>query len=243
MKPPDEKLMRAHWESRVEKYTLDRKWSPVDEEVLDLLQLKAGQRLLEIGFGPALIAAEIKRRYPEAMYYGLDPAIGFINIARDKLGDTPFLLQASASHLPFKKVSFDYILEMAAIHHFPPEYIPCVVEEIAGFLKPEGCFIAVEDWGTPPENERERLTLSLRKRQSLASKGLEYHPGDDEWVEMFEKAGLRVEDMKHIERPPDLQRFDALKDPEAAIELKRLRRLQGNEPPTFTMSIFVCRKA
>lgn len=235
--------MRRHWESEAGGYARARSWSSVDTRVLENLALSPGDHLLEIGLGSGLVASAIQRDCPGIRYFGVDLAQGFLQMAHSKLRNQVILLQASASALPFRGERFHCVLEMAAIHHFPQQFIPHVVQEIAVTLKPCGRFIAVEDWAMSPSNEREELAFSLQARRHLVRSGQECHPSDAEWRHMFEDAGMIVDHVEHVPRRINLQRFEELQEREAKRELTRLRRLWGDEIPSAKMTLFVCRKS
>lgn len=242
MKRHNDESMRQHWESRASDYILNRKWSAADDRVLELLCPMDGDSLLEIGIGPGTTAAEIVKAYPGITYVGVDLARGFLRSAREKLPDSIPLILASAASLPVKDECFHHILEMNVIHHFPKSIIRGIVEKIAAILVPGGQYISVEDWAATPKNERERLAYSIRKRLYHTSTGMEYHPTEREWRTMFKNAGLSVERAERVERPLDLERFGELNDPAIIEDLRKLRRLWGNDPATAKMSLFVCRK-
>ncbi len=234
--------MREHWESEASDYVFGRKLSPADARVLELLQPCSGDRLMEIGFGSGLVAAEIVKIYPGVTYIGVDFARRFIPLAREILPETTPLILASAAALPFRNGCLDLILEMDAIHHFPREIIPRVVESLTALLAPGGRFISVEDWAAPPQNERDKLAYSIQSRRHHTSTGMEYHPSDAEWIEYFEAAGLQLDTLEHVDRPLNFGRFEELTDPVAREELAALRRLWGNESPRTQMTLFICKR-
>ncbi len=238
----DPAFMRAHWESEATGYVLERHFSAVDAKVVETLRLKSDETLLEIGFGSCITAPAILQAYPGIKYFGLDLAEKFIDIGRRRgLPDSHFL-RGSAAQLPFAEASFDAILEMDAIHHFPRDYLPEVIVEIRRALRPAGRLLLVEDWAAAPENERELLMDRLQRRRHLTRHGLEYHPSEAEWTAMLAKAGFEIEDLARISRPLNFGRFDELNAPEAREELARLRELWGSERPTTKMSLFKGRK-
>jgi len=238
----DPVFMREHWESEATGYVLERQFSSVDVKVVETLRMKSGERLLEIGFGSCITAPALLQAYPGTKYYGLDLADKFIEIGRRRgLPDAHFL-NGSAAQLPFAAGSFDALLEMDAIHHFPQEHLPGVLVEISRVLRPAGRLLLVEDWAAAPENERERLMDRLQRRRYLTRRGLEYHPSETEWTAMLERAGFELVDLTRIARPLNFGRFDELDDPEARAELSRLRKLWGQEQPTTRMNLFYVRR-
>ena len=238
----DPVFMREHWESEATGYVLERQFSTVDAKVVQMLQMMSGERLLEIGFGSCITAPAILQAYPGVKYYGLDLADKFIEMGRRRRLPGAHFLKGSAAHLPFAAATFDSILEMDAIHHFPKEYLPGVLVEISRVLRPAGRLMLAEDWAAEPQNERERLMDRLQRRRHLTRHGWEYHPSEAEWTAMLETTGFDLLDLTHVSRPLNFGRFDELDDPEAQGELARLRKLWGQEQPTTMMSLFYGRK-
>ncbi|HEX7344897.1 MAG TPA: class I SAM-dependent methyltransferase, partial [bacterium] len=200
------------------------------------------ERLLEIGFGSCVTAPAIISAHPGISYYGLDLANKFTEIGRHKDLPSAYFLMGSAAQLPFAAASFDAALEMDAIHHFPKEYLPGVLNEISRALRPAGRLLLVEDWAAPPQNEPERLMDRLQRRRHLTRRGLEYHPNESEWIAMLVSAGFELMDLCRVPRPLNFGRFEELDDYEAQEELSQLRRLWDQDLPTTRMSLFYCRK-
>ena len=238
MNMSDEKFMRNHWNSEAERYISTRKWSRTDQRILNFITEIKPQNLLEIGFGPCVLAEKIREVKPEISYFGLDLSENFIEEAKKVLGDWGKLILASASTPPFRMHSFDCILEMTAIHHFPKAKIPYVVDEVALLLKPGGKLICVEDWAAEPENEREHMAKKLRRTAGLTRNDDEYHPSDGEWTEMFRNAGLRVLKLEHDTRPLDIFKISDERNPDNERDLEYLKSLWEGEQPTSRMSIF-----
>ena len=242
MKREFESFMRQHWDELAEGYSQGRDLSAVDMRVMELLNMKAGQKMLEIGFGSGTTAKNLVERNSQIDYFGLDLSLNFINIARRRLGTQFKPAQGNALMIPFKNSSFDFVLEMDAIHHFPSHIISDTVKEIFRILKPGGTFISAEDWGCEPSNEREVLARKIQDYRHLQSRGLEYHPTDAEWLEIFRNAGFAVQEMEHCPRSLDLAHFDTLEDEQAQEILGQIRQAWGDEKSTTKMTIFICGK-
>jgi len=234
--------MREHWEAQADSYYTKRGWSAADARVVELLGQHQHERWLEVGIGPGIVGAAAKRRWPAMRYYGLDLARNFLHLSRARLGRDLPLIQAAAEWLPLKTASFDGVLEMDTIHHLPRQLIPRTVAEISRIIKPGGRLISVEDWATIPDDERARLAYSLQAKRHSVAEGWEYHPSEPEWTVMFTAAGLHVESIEHPWRPLDLALFASLPHMAARAELRRLKGIWGDDLPTTTMSLFICRK-
>ena len=238
----DDSFMRHHWNRESSKYIDGRRWSAIDQRVVEHIKSFKPHNLLEIGFGSGIVAGEIKKVCPDTFYYGLDISENFIGAANVRLGGWGKFIMGSAANPPLKTNSLDCILEMTAIHHFPKKKIPSVVEQISQLLKPGGELICVEDWAAEPQNEREELALKLRRTAGLTRNNDEYHPGDEEWKEMFLNAGLKVIKLEHDNRPLDISKISDERNPDNSKDLKRLVQLWGSEKPVSRMSVFYCEK-
>lgn len=234
--------MRWYWEEQAAGYTESRCFSPADARVLELLRPYKRKSLLEIGFGSCIVAQRILSEISDIYYIGLDFAEGFVRIARQNLHPSPPLVKASIADLPFRKSSFDLILEMDTIHHFPRPVLPGIVAGIADLLRSDGRWIIVEDWAAPPADEREELARTFQKKRHTTDSGLEYHPSEEEWQNMVVQSGLEVLQVERIERPLDISRLVDRDDPERELKLRTIAEKWQGVPPTTLMSLFLCRK-
>lgn len=72
-------------------------------------------RVLEVGCGTGHWLVQLAAHGHAVA--GVEPAVGMLEKARDKLPDAR-LLRASAEHLPLADASFDRVLMINAVHHF-----------------------------------------------------------------------------------------------------------------------------
>ncbi|MCX6639064.1 MAG: class I SAM-dependent methyltransferase [bacterium] len=234
--------IREHWENQASEYTMRRQWSDADERILTLLSEIAGTRLLEIGIGPGVMASAVQRKGLSWQYQGLDFSRKFLSLANQNLTKSIPLALGSAEFLPYQSESFDLVLEMDTIHHFPRALIPRTVKEIVRVLKHDGRFISLEDWALRLDDERSRLIYELQSRRFTVVNDWEYHPSESEWITIFQTAGLVVESVENPQRFLDIAQYDRLPSIEAAMELARLRHICGAQIPKVSMSLFVSRK-
>ncbi|MBC8278538.1 MAG: class I SAM-dependent methyltransferase [FCB group bacterium] len=234
--------MRDHWDGKSADYSRDRVLSEVDKYLLSQIKLSPGQRILEIGAGSGIIGRELIRQNSGVIYYNLDLSLKFIRIARENQGAEAIAVMGDAAKLPFRPESFDAVLEMDAIHHFPRHLLHQPVSEIGRVLKPGGIVYMAEDWGKKPVDEKEKLAYSLQNRRMLPSRGLEYHPSDDEWEKLFGSAGMIEILREHIARPLNLEYFRSIELPEAESEYNRLIEFWGDAQPVTLMTIHIFEK-
>ncbi|MCB9016748.1 MAG: methyltransferase domain-containing protein [Lentimicrobiaceae bacterium] len=85
---------------------------------LDLLEIKPGDRVLEVGIGSADNLVYLERK---AGYTGVDISFGMLTMARKlikRLKIKAELFQAEAEHLPFRDQSFDVVFHVGGINFF-----------------------------------------------------------------------------------------------------------------------------
>lgn len=120
------------------------------EAILDRLALSWGERVIDIGTGPGLLAEEMSRRVGEGgAVLGVDSSDAMIEIAANRcrhFTQARFEL-ADATALPCEAATFD-----AAVSSQVLEYVPDVtvaLDELARVLRPGGRAIVVDtDWAS-----------------------------------------------------------------------------------------------
>lgn len=97
-------------------------------EYLDLLALKLGERVLDVGCGTGVVTRDAARRVaPGGRAVGVDPSTEFLALARDLAreagldGSTEFR-QGDALALPFGDGEFDVALAATVLVHVPEGY-------------------------------------------------------------------------------------------------------------------------
>lgn len=119
------------------------------EICVDLLAPKAGERILDIGCGPAYYLD----RLPPCEYYGFDTDQRYIEHARSRFGQRaqffcePFLDEQAAKH-----GQFDGILLMGLLHHLDDAACDHLLQLLSGVLKPDGRIIALDTTVHPKQN-------------------------------------------------------------------------------------------
>ena len=106
-------------------------------------------RVLDIGCGPGLVAAEVARVRPAAEVYGLDVAARMLAEARRLRppGLTTRLLRADAAALPFPPAVFDAVTGHSFLYLVPQRAM--VLAEAWRVLKPGGRLLLMEPWAGP----------------------------------------------------------------------------------------------
>jgi ubiquinone/menaquinone biosynthesis C-methylase UbiE len=120
--------------------------------------LSGSERILDVGCGPGVIAAEVARQFPGAGVVGLDRSDDRLNEARRNL--EPFSNAAArpgdASRLPLEDASFGFVYSRFLLEYLPDK--PQAVREMVRVLRPGGRLL-LQDldgqllWHFPTDNE------------------------------------------------------------------------------------------
>jgi SAM-dependent methyltransferase len=134
--------------------------------VLEALALQPGERVLDVGVGPGLLAVEMASAVgPDGFVAGIDVSESMLELARGRAYDAPVeLTTASATSLPHAAASFDAVVSTQVL-----EYVPAVDQALAEavrVLKPGGRLLILDtDWDSivwrNSDHERMRCVLSV----------------------------------------------------------------------------------
>jgi SAM-dependent methyltransferase len=109
---------------------------------LDLLDVQAGECVLDVGCGSGAVTRDIARRVgPAGRVVGVDPSPQFLVVARELaeaagLGSGLEFCEGSALHLPFPPGSFDVAVAVTVLAHTPGG--ESAVAEMARVVRPGG---------------------------------------------------------------------------------------------------------
>lgn len=121
----------------------------VRSSMVDLLELKKGARVLDIGCGTGKDSEHILERIGDAgELWAIELSLGMLRLARERVGrrETTFLL-ANASYLPFPDRTFDAVFHFGGLNTFGD--IPRALEEMTRVAR-ISAKVVVGDEGVPP---------------------------------------------------------------------------------------------
>lgn len=119
--------------------------------LIELAELAAGQRLLDVGCGTGNLLQRVARTVPGLELAGLDPDRDSLTRAVRKLrraGATSTLIHGYADHLPFDDQSLDRVVSSMALHHVDPDQRSAFAGEALRVLRPGGT-VTVLDFSAP----------------------------------------------------------------------------------------------
>ena len=110
--------------------------------IIELLPVKSGVRILDLGTGSGYLAFALAKRYPDVSVTGLDIvekalAENMTRAEHDGLDNLSFISYNGIS-FPFDSESFDMVVSRYALHHFPD--INKSLSEVHRVLTDEGSF-------------------------------------------------------------------------------------------------------
>jgi ubiquinone/menaquinone biosynthesis C-methylase UbiE len=124
------------------------KLEEVRRKTIDLSQLQAGERALDVGCGTGTLAMKAYARVgTKGNVCGIDPAPRQIARARSKAARRGFPIDFQIGvieRLPFPDQSFDVVLSTLMMHHLPDDAKRLGLSEIARVLKSGGRLMIVD---------------------------------------------------------------------------------------------------
>jgi ubiquinone/menaquinone biosynthesis C-methylase UbiE len=111
--------------------------------LMDEADLRAGQRVLEVGCGTGTLAVMIKQRHSGVDVVGLDPDPKALKRARQKAARAGVEVRFEEGYgdtLPYPEQSFDGVFSSFMFHHLPKAERGKFLEGVRRALKPGGSF-------------------------------------------------------------------------------------------------------
>ena len=169
------------------------------EEVVRLLDPKAGEKILDLGCGTGHLAARIAESGAEV--HGIDGAATMVAEAKQAYPRLNFDVM-DARQLPFRS-DFDAVFSNAVLHWIrPPEQ---VAASVFASLKPGGRFVAEMGGKGNIQLISDALNGALQAEGCSQRYESNYYPSVGEYATVLEEAGFRVTYMAHFDRPTHLE--------------------------------------
>jgi SAM-dependent methyltransferase len=168
------------------------------DDVVDLLDPKAHERVLDVGCGTGQLSARIATTGAEVV--GLDASEKMIARAREGQSNCAFV-HADARSIPFER-SFDAVFSNAALHWIPEQ--DEVLESVAETLVPGGRFVA--ELGAT--GNVAALVGAVRAEAATRGYDIEhpwYFPTIGEYASKIESHGLEPRYVRLFDRPTELE--------------------------------------
>ena len=128
------------------------------------LELRAGERVLDVGCGSGRLAMVFAARVaPTGSVDGIDAAAEMINLATSRARKhnlSASFQVAYAQKLPFPNATFDAVACTLALHHVAEDDRQTAIEEMYRVLKPGGRLLIAEFRGGHPHRGLRRLHRS-----------------------------------------------------------------------------------
>ena len=149
----------------VDTFLLHGQVGDLRRRVLDLVELRSGQAMLDVGCGTGTLAIDAAARVSRACRVaGIDPAPRQIARARSKARRAGLAIDfrvAAVEALPFSDESFDVVTSTLMMHHLPDELRRLGLSEIRRVLRPGGRLV-VCDFQSAEANARDLTELVSR---------------------------------------------------------------------------------
>lgn len=174
--------------------------------IIDLLDPKPGERILDVGCGTGHLTNEIRRR--EAKVVGIDSSPNMIRTARETYPELEFV-QADASSFTFKE-PFDAIFSNAALHWVTDaeHAVRCMSQA----LRPGGRFVIEMGGKGNIQTLISALFKALEKFDCYDASHRWFFPSIGEYASMLEQHRIEVTSAWLFDRPTKLEGENAIVD-------------------------------
>jgi len=170
--------------------------------VVDLLDPRPGERVLDLGCGTGHLTAAIADRVGESgSAVGVDASAAMVERARETSPECRFEVADAREYAPDR--SFDAVFSNAALHWVPRDDQPPVAERVAALLGPGGRFVA-ELGGTGNVSAVVDATLAEVRERGYEVEQPWYFPTVGEHAAVLEAAGFEVRLARLFDRPTEL---------------------------------------
>jgi trans-aconitate methyltransferase len=171
---------------------------------LELLQARAGERILDVGCGTAQLTAEMAKCGAEVV--GLDNSVDMLGQARQNYPALKFVL-ADAAKFRFED-PFDAVFSNAALHWVKDA--AGAVESVALALRPGGRFVA--EFGGKGNIASIQAALRAVFGAAADERSPWFYPSIGEYAPLLERCGLELREASLFDRPTVLEGEGGIQD-------------------------------
>lgn len=153
--------------------------------VREYVRAVKGQRVLDIGCGPADVLAHL----PDVEYFGVDLSPKYVEAAKARFGERgTFLCMDAAEFVVNEPGSFDIVMANGLLHHLPDAEARSVFSIAKAALKNSGYMVSFDGCFLPEQSPVVRTLLRMdrgkfvRKRESYIELAREYFDSAEGFV-------------------------------------------------------------
>ena len=155
---------------------LERFWQPVIPTIIENYQISNSSAVLDVGCAKGFFLYDLKEALPGISISGIDISEYAIENAKPEVKEN--LQVASATKLPFKDDSFDFVMSINTVHNLNREDCAISLQEIERVSRGDS-FITVDAY----RNEAEKARMEAWNLTALTMMAV------DEWKEFFLEIG------------------------------------------------------
>lgn len=133
-------------------YRYDGRWLPIAQTIARHYDLKAGDRILDIGCGKGFLLHEFTNAVPGIQPFGLDISSYAIEHGKEEV--KPALVLGNATNLPWPDNHFDFVYSINTFHNLRAPELKRAVQEMQRVSKSK-LWLCIESY----RNEREKANL------------------------------------------------------------------------------------
>ena len=157
-------------------FRYDGRWLPVAKDIIDYFDLRAGDRVLDIGCAKGFLVKDMLIACPGVEVFGIDISrYALLNCEPEVLGR---LHLCNAKLLPFPDNSFSAVISINTLHNLDKHECIQALNEIQRVSNGRA-YVQVDSYRTLEEKE-------IFEKWVLTAK---YHGYPDDWIKTFKLAG------------------------------------------------------
>ncbi|MBS0245077.1 MAG: methyltransferase domain-containing protein [Proteobacteria bacterium] len=157
-------------------YRYDGRWIPVAEDIVKHFDLKAGDRVLDVGCAKGFLVKDLLKVCPGLEVFGLDVSeYAMMHCEPEVVGR---LHLGNAVRLPFPDGSFKAVISLNTLHNLERAELITALREMER-LAPGRGFVQVDSYRTPEQK-------AVFEEWVLTAK---FHDYPDGWRKLFQEAG------------------------------------------------------